>query len=348
MDDSPLLSPPPGTVDRARSAIPRLPAVRKGPVLVGVALTIFLLALSGAPRICAGPRHHGGGNASSSAAARAHEDADATDVLVDEPASGWPLPPSPPASPPPHAPSESQCDAERCLCGTSYWTLWLVSMALLLMCNNAPPDLTLLFTTTALLLSGVIDEEEAWKGFSSPSILSIAVLFIVARALEETRCVELMFRAVLGRPASHSIALLRLTLPTAFFSAFMNNTPIVAMLLPVAEAWAARCSLSTRVLMMPLSFASLMGGMCTLIGSSTNMVLNARIVGDPHPPQGLVPFDMFTATLVGAPSALVGHKWRLHACMHACMRACVHAWASGAYRQTVIVEATCMHACMHA
>ena len=138
------------------------------------------------------------------------------------------------------------------------------------MCHNVPPDLVLLACTTVLLLSGVIDDDDAWRGFSSPSILSIAVLFVIARGLEETRCVEMMFRAVLGRPASVAAATLSLTVPTAFFSAFMNNTPIVAMLLPVTEAWAARCSIPARVLMMPLSFASLMGGMCTLIGSSTS------------------------------------------------------------------------------
>ena len=72
------------------------------------------------------------------------------------------------------------------------------------MIHSWPPDLVLIFCTTLLLLAGVITPQQAWRGFSSPSVLAIAVLFIVARALEETRCVELLFRAVLGRPSSAS------------------------------------------------------------------------------------------------------------------------------------------------
>ena len=96
-------------------------------------------------------------------------------------------------------------------------------------------------STTTLLLFGIISEQQAWAGFSSPSIITIGVLFVFARALEETRTVDVLLRRVLGRPRSHGAALVRLTLPTACFSAFMNNTPIVAMLTSVVEAWAARC-----------------------------------------------------------------------------------------------------------
>ena len=85
----------------------------------------------------------------------------------------------------------------------------------------------------------------------------------------------------------------------------MNNTPIVAMLTSVVEAWAARCGLSQRVLMMPLSFASLLGGMCTLIGSSSNMVLDAQIRSD-SAAEAPPPFSMFAMTPVALPSAAVG------------------------------------------
>ena len=73
-------------------------------------------------------------------------------------------------------------------------------------------------------------------------------LFVVARALEETRAVEWLLLPALGKPRGHRSALLRLCLPVGLFSAFLNNTPIVAMLLPICEGWAARCNLSIKVL----------------------------------------------------------------------------------------------------
>ena len=108
-------------------------------------------------------------------------------------------------------------------------------------------------------------------------MLSIGALFVVARALEETRAVETLLMPLLGRPTGHWSAILRLCPPVMIFSAFLNNTPIVAMMIPLCESWAAEMDLSIKVLLMPLSFASMLGGMCTLIGTSTNLVLNSQI-----------------------------------------------------------------------
>jgi di/tricarboxylate transporter len=171
--------------------------------------------------------------------------------------------------------------AGKCLGAAGYWTLWLLLAALLLMANESPPDLVLLGVTTLLLLTRVISNDEAWRGISSPSLLVIAVLFVVARALEETKAVEMLLRPMLGSPKTSRMGVLRLCVPVALASAFLNNTPIVAMLLSVCEGWAARNGLSVHALLMPLSFASMLGGMCTLIGTSTNLVLNAQIENDP-------------------------------------------------------------------
>jgi di/tricarboxylate transporter len=191
-----------------------------------------------------------------------------------------------------------------CLGPTSYWTVWLLLASLLLMTNESPPDIVLLGTTTLLLLTGVISNEEAWRGVSSPSVLVIGVLFVVARALEETRAVEMLLLPMLGSPKTTGVGILRLCIPVAVSSAFLNNTPIVAMLLSVCEGWAARNGLSIHALLMPLSFASMLGGMCTLIGTSTNLVLNSQIENDPEAP--LQPFTMFSMSVAGIPAAIVG------------------------------------------
>ena len=91
-------------------------------------------------------------------------------------------------------------DGGICLNRSSYWTMSLLLGALLLMANEVAPDLTMLGFTVLLVLSEVISDEDAWSGFSSTSVLSIGALFVVARALEETRAVEMILTPILGQP----------------------------------------------------------------------------------------------------------------------------------------------------
>ena len=230
--------------------------------------------------------------------------------------------------------STTDTSTYACLTSRSYWTLALLLGALLLMANEAAPDLVMLGFTVLLQLSGVISDEEAWAGFCSTSVLSIGALFVVARALEETRAVEKLLLPLLGRPTGHVSALLRLCAPVAVFSAFLNNTPIVAMVLTVCERWAARSNLSIKVLLMPLSFASMLGGMCTLIGTSTNLVLACTNICI----HILIFICVYMLYIQHTPSAGSAHRstylsalrsrrtpytLHVHACMHACMHACI-------------------------
>ena len=135
-----------------------------------------------------------------------------------------------------------------------------------------------------LLLAGVIDDAHAWRGFSSPSILTVATLFVLAAALDRTGAIAMLAAPLLGAPTSHSRALLRLCVPTVCLSAFLNNVPIVAMLTGVCIEWADANALDRRLLLIPLSYASILGGACTLVGTVTNLVLNAQ-VGPRSPPK---------------------------------------------------------------
>jgi len=176
--------------------------------------------------------------------------------------------------------------------------------ALIVMANDAPPDLVMLGFTIVLIFSKIVTDKDAWSGFCSTSILAIASLLVMCRALEETKAVEAVLLPILGNPSNHFSAILRLTIPVVLLSAFLNNTPIVAMLMSVCENWAARSNLSVKCLLMPLSFASLLGGCCTLIGTSTNLVLNGLIKDDKDPP--MKPFTLFQFSAVGYPGAIAG------------------------------------------
>jgi len=110
----------------------------------------------------------------------------------------------------------------------SYATAAITLMALLFMVNNNPPDIVMLTATVCLLLLRIISQTDAWGGFSTPGVMAVAVLFVVAQGLQEVGVVDRLLRAVLGSPSSLFVAQIRLLFPVAVISAFMNNTPVVS------------------------------------------------------------------------------------------------------------------------
>jgi Na+/H+ antiporter NhaD/arsenite permease-like protein len=174
----------------------------------------------------------------------------------------------------------------------------LLQMALL----DAPPEQALLEGVLSLLWCGVLSLKQTLAGFASEGVVAVGVMCAVARAVKTTGGLELIARLLLGRPASRLAALFRLLLPTLLISACLNNTPVCAMLAPVAATWAASLSppVAQKQLLMPLSFATMLGGTITLIGSSTNIV--AAEAARKHDPSS--PMTMFGITPVGALASL--------------------------------------------
>lgn len=140
------------------------------------------------------------------------------------------------------------------------------------------PDLVLFVAVGILLIFGIVSPGEALIGFTNEGLATIALLFIVVRGLIDTGLVGSLTQPVLGRPKSSLVAQLRLMLPVAGASAFINNTPVVAMLIPAVSDWAKRNNLHISQLMMPLSYAAIIGGTCTLIGTSTNLIINGLLL----------------------------------------------------------------------
>ena len=124
---------------------------------------------------------------------------------------------------------------------------------------------------------GVITAKDAIAGFSNSGMLTVAVLFLVVAGLRETGAVEWVAGRFLGRPKSHREALVRLVFPIAGLSTFLNNTPLVAMFIPVVTDWAKKNRLRPSQLLIPLSYATILGGMCSLIGTSTNLVVSGLV-----------------------------------------------------------------------
>jgi di/tricarboxylate transporter len=150
---------------------------------------------------------------------------------------------------------------------------------------------------TVLLVTGVLTPAEALAGFANPGMLTVAVLYMVVSGLTETGAVSWIGQALLGRPQGESAARLRLMLPVAGLSAFLNNTAVVAIFIPAVTDWAKRHRLALSGLLIPLSFASIVGGTCTLIGTSTNLIVNGLYTSQA---QG-ADFGLFELAWIGVP-----------------------------------------------
>jgi len=164
-----------------------------------------------------------------------------------------------------------------------------------------PPPATVLGAVVALLVLGVITPQQAFSGFSNPAPITVAALYVLARAVEKTGALQPLVSATLGREGGGRGALLRLVVPTAAVSSFLNNTPIVAMLMPQVADWAERRGQSRSRYLMPLSFAAILGGVVTTVGTSTNLVISGLLEAS-----GEAPLGVFEITAVGLPVALVG------------------------------------------
>ena len=182
--------------------------------------------------------------------------------------------------------------------------------------RNYGPDLVMSTGLVFLMISGVVSFEEATAGFASRPLLMIAGLFVVAAALHETGGIELIGKKLLGKPNSLPGAQARMMVPVAVMSAFMNTTPIVAMYLPMIKSWATRLNIPPSKLFMPLSFAGILGGQATMIGTGSNLIIMGLFIGwwdKPHvwvqdlnigPPSSVV--SMWGTAWIGIPVAITG------------------------------------------
>ncbi|MGB1124844.1 MAG: SLC13 family permease [Phycisphaeraceae bacterium] len=197
------------------------------------------------------------------------------------------------------------------------WESWvmlglLALMAIAILRSLAGADTVLLGGLAIVMGLGAVSDQfpdapAAVAGFGSKAVVTIGVLFVIAEGLRQTGAMAMVTRPVLGHPKSLPAAQARLMLPVAGLSAFLNNTPIVAMLMPIVTDWCRRTGISPSKLFIPLSYAAIMGGSCSLIGTATNVfvaaeygaALNAnQVIGEE--------LGMFSITAVGLPAALVG------------------------------------------
>ena len=177
----------------------------------------------------------------------------------------------------------------------------LVVVVILLSTERISPDFVALGLLVVLVMAKILTVEEAFRGFGSEFIIMLASVFIVGEALQQNGIIDL---AVSRLSRVTSIPLWLLTGVVMFFaaglSAFMNNTTVSAILVAPLMSMARQLKVSPSKLLMPMAFAALMGGTCTLIGTSTNIAGNAYLIK-----QGYAPMSMFELTPLGVPLSII-------------------------------------------
>ena len=135
-------------------------------------------------------------------------------------------------------------------------------------------DIVFLGAIGVLFVTGVLDAKEAFSGFSSTSVVTVGGLFVVVAGLMHTGVLQCIVRYLLGTPKGYAKAVMRLMLPVAALSSFLSNTTVVSLFVNIVKMWAKKLNVSPSKLLIPLSYASGMGGVCTLIGTPPNLIIS--------------------------------------------------------------------------
>lgn len=190
------------------------------------------------------------------------------------------------------------------------WQTVTVGLSILIMLgvivtDKIGADFVLLTTLIFFMVTEIITVKEGLVGFSNTGVLTVMALFVVAEGVSRTGSLDYYMGKMLGKPKTIAGAQIRLMVPIAILSAFMNNTPIVAVMIPLVIRWAKTMRLPVQQLLIPLSFATILGGTCTLVGTSTNLVVSGLLQLD-YPDEEAGNIGLFDLGMYGVPNLLFG------------------------------------------
>lgn len=177
----------------------------------------------------------------------------------------------------------------------------VVVMLIILAFDAAPTDITMFAALVLLALCGVVSPADAAAGFANEALLSVAALFVVADAVRRTGALAYVYYVMTPRGSNVISGIVRMMIPATLLSSVMNNTPIVAILAPLAQERGRAAGIAPSKLLIPLAFATTLGGLITLVGTSTNLVVSGLLVEQGH--RGIAMFDL---TWVGLAVSVAG------------------------------------------
>ncbi len=170
------------------------------------------------------------------------------------------------------------------------------------------PAFTFVVGIVVLGLFGVLTPSEIISGFANEQVAVIIMLLLIGDIIRRTAVIEVIFDKIFRSAKSYKGFLSRMTLLISGFSAFLNNTPLVALMMPYVHNWCRRNQISPSKFLIPLSYAAILGGCATLIGTSTNLIVNGLVVDQTIVP-GLEPLKIFDFAVAGLPMILLGYAY---------------------------------------
>lgn len=167
------------------------------------------------------------------------------------------------------------------------------------------PAFTFLVGVVTLGFFGVLTPREILSGFANEQVMVILILLLIGEIIRKTAIAEIIFDRYFRKARSYQGFMGRMLLMVSAFSAFLNNTPLVAVMMPYVNTWSRRYGISPSKLLIPLSYAAILGGCATLIGTSTNLIVNGMVTDQQIVP-GLQSLGIFDFSLVGVPMIVLG------------------------------------------
>lgn len=196
--------------------------------------------------------------------------------------------------------------------------LGLVGMITALVLDKMRPGIVLLSVVILFMVAGILSPEEVIAGFSNKGMITVALLFLISEGVRQSGAIGSLIKKLLpSKSGSVAKAQLRMLPSISVFSAFLNNTPVVVIFAPIIKHWAKKVNLPYTKFLIPLSYATILGGICTLIGTSTNLVVHGMILESANSrnaaiyPETFDGFSMFELGMVGLPIAVVGIMYML-------------------------------------
>lgn len=172
------------------------------------------------------------------------------------------------------------------------------------------PAFTFLIGVVVLGIFGVLTPAEIMGGFANDQVMVILMLLLIGDIIRDLGIVENLFDKVFQRAKTYRQFMARMMFLVGGFSAFLNNTPLVAVMMPYVHSWSKRNNISPSKLLIPLSYSAILGGCITLIGTSTNLIVNGMVI-DQNIIPGLESLDMFDFAYVGIPMMFIGSAYIL-------------------------------------
>ena len=180
--------------------------------------------------------------------------------------------------------------------------LGLIGMVTALVLDKMRPGMILFSVTVLFLCFGILTPKEMLEGFSNKGMITVALLFLISEGVRQSGALGQLIKKLLPQEKTTVMKAQARMLPAiSFVSAFLNNTPVVVIFAPIIKRWAESVRIPATKFLIPLSYATILGGMCTLIGTSTNLVVDGMILD-----AGYKGFGMFELGRVGIFIALAG------------------------------------------